>query len=207
MNESRTAWLNRPVRLVPRVHRDYEGTAGFAVTSAAYREFVRSARLRPYIAGELRRWRSGRDLIAVGAAIRTAFADAEWPAPVAEAIAAAYARLGGDGTAVTVCGLGSGGQAVFADLRTTYDVLAACKRCFAAPSTDQAIIDRDERRVSQLNIAVSIGIECATRAATPTTEFAPTAADCAGYVIDNAEIRQLAAWAVALDRNRSRHGN
>ena len=50
MNESRTTWLNRPVRLVPRVHHDAEAYAGFAVTSAAYREFVRSARLRPYIA-------------------------------------------------------------------------------------------------------------------------------------------------------------
>ena len=37
------------MRLVPRVRHDAEGYAGFAVTSAAYREFVRSARLRPYI--------------------------------------------------------------------------------------------------------------------------------------------------------------
>ena len=203
MNESRTARLNRPVRLVPRVHRDPEGSAGFAVTSAAYREFVRSARLRPYISGELRRWRAGRDLIAVGAAIRTAFADAEWPAPVAEAIAAAYARLGGDGTAVTVRSLGSVHHEVFHDVRTTDDVLAACRRCFAAPFTDEAIADREARRVSPLNVAVSIGIEReSSPVAVASAEFAPTAAECAGYVIDNAEVRQFAAWAVAVDRHR-----
>ncbi len=208
MNESRTTWLNRPVRLVPRVHRDAEASAGFAVTSAAYREFVRSARLRPSIGGELRRWRAGRDLIAVGAAIRTAFADAEWPVGVAGAIAAGYARLGGDGTPVTVRSLGSGHHEVFHDVRTTDDVLAACRRCFAAPFTDEAIADREARRVSQFDVAVSIGIECESRpVAVTSTEFAPTAAECAGYVIDNAEIRQLAAWAVALDRNYGRRSN
>jgi phosphoenolpyruvate synthase/pyruvate phosphate dikinase len=208
MNESRTAWLNRPVRLVPRVHRDAEASAGFAVTSAAYREFVRSARLRPYIGGELRRWRAGRDLIAVGAAIRTAFAAAEWPIGVAEAIAAGYARLGGDGTSVTVRSLGSGHHVEFHDVTTTDDVLAACRRCFAAPFSDEAIADRERRRVSQFDVAVSIGIEReSSPVAVTSTEFAPTAAECAGYVIDNAEIRRLAAWALALDRNHSRRAN
>ena len=172
------------------------------MTSAAYREFVRLARLRPYIGGELRRWRAGRDLVAVGAAIRTAFAAAEWPDGMDEAIAAGYARLGGDGTVVTVRSLGSGG--VLRHVSTTDDVLAACKRCFAQPFTDEAIADREARRVSQLNVAVSIGIEPEARAdtITPATEFAPTAAECAGYVIDNAEIHRLAAWSVALDRSR-----
>jgi len=208
MNESRTTWLNRPVRLVPRVQRDAGTSAGFAVTSAAYHEFVRSGRLRAYIGGELRRWRAGRDLIAVGSAIRTAFADAEWPVGVAGAIAAGYARLGGDGTAVTVRSLGSGQHEVFHDVRTTDDVLAACRRCFAAPFADEAIADREARRVSQFDVAVSIGIERESGpVAVTSTEFAPTAAECAGYVIDNAEIRRIAAWAVALDRNYSRRGN
>jgi phosphoenolpyruvate synthase/pyruvate phosphate dikinase len=176
------------------------------VTSAAYREFVRSARLRPYIGEELRRWRAGRALSIVSAVIRTAFADAEWPVGMAEAIVAGYARLGGDGTAVTVRGLGSG--RVFRHVSTTDDVLAACKRCFAAPFTAEAIADREARQVSQFDVAVSIGIERESRPVEVTpTEFAPTAAECAGYVIDNAEIRQLAAWAVALDRNYSRRGN
>ncbi|MFI7065251.1 PEP/pyruvate-binding domain-containing protein [Kribbella sp. NPDC050124] len=205
MNRASATWLKQPVPIVPRVRRAAEERAGFAVTTAAYREFVRAARLRPHIAGELRRWRAGRDLVAVGAAIRTAFADAEWPAPVAAAIVAGYARLGGDGTAVTVRSLGAPQQEVFRDLRTTYDVLAACKRCFAAPFTDAAILDRKERGVSQLDVAVSIGIERqAQPAPAPVTEFAPSIGDCAGYVVDTAEIRRLAAWALAAERHRSR---
>jgi hypothetical protein len=204
MSQSRTTRLNQPVRLLPKLRQEAEASTGFAVTTAAYHEFVRSARLRPYVAGELRRWRTGRDLIAVGAAIRTAFADAEWSVPVAEAIAAGYARLGGDGTVVTVRSVGSPGRfEVFRDLRTTNDVLAACKRCFAAPFTDEAIADREARGSSQLDVAVSIGVECESRAAAP-AQFAPTAVDCSGYVVDDAELRMLAAWAIALERNHTR---
>jgi hypothetical protein len=46
-----------------------------------------------------------------------------------------------------------------------------------------------------------IGIEGESVPVTvPSTEFAPTAAECAGYVIDNAELRRLAAWAVDVPR-------
>lgn len=207
MKRSSATWLNEPVPVVPRLSRTAEVPTGFAVTTAAYREFVRSARLRPYIAGELRRWRAGRDLIAVSAAIRTAIADAEWPVSVAEAIAAGYARLGGDGTAVTVRGLGGAHHELFHDLTTTNDVLAACKRCFAAPFTDQEISDREDRGMSQLDLVVSIGIERQSRpAAAPVTEFAPSMGDCAGYVVDTAEIRRLAVWAIAVERNQGRRG-
>ncbi len=219
MNKSSATWLNRPVRLVPveehvadprvtsagtrpKSSRGQTRTAtGFAVTAAAHREFLRSARLRPYIAMELRRWRAGRDLIAVGAAIRTAFADAEFPDDVARAIAAGYARLGGDGTAVSVRSIAPSGVpygALFHHVTTTHDVLAACKRCFAAPFTDWAISDREEQGHDQLDVAVPIGIERETAAepAAPSSD-ASTTADLSGYVLDNAEILRPAAWAVA----------
>ncbi|TCO20397.1 pyruvate phosphate dikinase-like enzyme [Kribbella steppae] len=232
MNQSSITWLNRPARLVSvkqqkantsvqidgaRVTRvgmmpsrgDARGSTGFAVTAAAYREFVRSARLRPYIASELRRWRDGRDLTAVGAAIRTAFADAELPATVADAIAAGYARLGGDGTVVSVRSIGPSGvpyRDLFEDVDTTHDLLAACRRCFAAPFADWAINDREDRGVSQLDVAVSVGIERAAAADTVVpSAFAPTPGDCAGYVLDNSELLRLAAWAVAAERNHLRH--
>ncbi|TCN27653.1 pyruvate phosphate dikinase-like enzyme [Kribbella orskensis] len=204
MSQSGTTRLYQPVRLVPQRRQEAGASTGFAVTMAACHEFVRSARLRPYIAGELRRWRAGRDLIAVGAAIRTAFADAEWPDPVADAIAAGYARLGGDGTVVTVRSVGSPGRLeMFRDLRTTSDVLAACKRCFAALFTDEAIADREARGSSQLDVAVSIGIERESCAAAP-APAAPTAVDCSGYVVDDAELLRLAAWAIVLERNHTR---
>jgi hypothetical protein len=52
-------------------------------------------------------------------------------------------------------------------------------------------------------VAVSIGIERESRAAVP-TQAAPTAVDCSGYVVDDAELRMLAAWAIALERNHTR---
>ena len=221
MNKSSATWLNRPVRLVPvgehvvdpsvtsadsKPRGQTPTSTGFAVTAAAYREFVRSARLRPYVAMELRRWHAGRDLIAVGAAIRTAFADAELPDDVAQAIAAGYARLGGAGTAVTVRSIGPAGAPygeLFHHVTTTHDVLAACKRCFAAPFTDWAISDREEQGLDQLDVAVSIWIEreTAVDAATPSP---PTTADLSGYVLDNAELLRLATWAVAAERNALR---
>jgi phosphoenolpyruvate synthase/pyruvate phosphate dikinase len=125
---------------------------------------------------------------------------------VAAAIEAGYARLGGDGTVVTVRTVGgSGGGEVFRDLRTTHDVLAACKRCYGALFTDEAIAGREKRGLRQLDVAMSIGIERQNRpAATAESQSAPPAADCSGYVVDDAELRKLAAWAVALERNHAR---
>lgn len=51
----------------------------FTATPATYREFVRAARLRPLIAQQIRRLRTGTDVAGVGAAIRTAFVSADVP--------------------------------------------------------------------------------------------------------------------------------
>jgi hypothetical protein len=219
MNKSSITRLNRPVRLVPAGEQVAEpgvssagtkrqSSTGFAVTSAAYREFVRAARLRPYVAGELRRWYAGSDLITVGAAIRTAFADAVLPDDITQAIAAGYARMGGDGTAVTVRSIGPSGvpyRELFQHLMTTHDVLAACKRCFAAPFTDWAISEREEHGHDQLDVAVSIGIERETAAAPAAPSIdASTSADPVGYVVDHSDLLRLATWAVAAERNALR---
>ena len=209
MSQSRTTVRpNQPVRVLPGLRPPAVASAGFAVTAAGCREFVRSARLRPFIAGELRRWRAGRDLVAVGAAIRTAFADAEWPVAVAGAIAAGYARLGGDGTVVTVRSVGACGCVeVFRELDTTGDVLAACKRCYAALFTAEAIAGRADRGVDQLEVAVSLGIERETRPAAALRFVTAAAADCSGYVVDDAELRRLAAWTIAVEHKHTRRSS
>jgi len=94
---------------------------------------------------------------------------------------------------------------LFRQVTTTHGVLAACKRCFAAPFTDWAISDREEQGQDQLDVAVSIGIERETAAepAAPSTDASATA-DLSGYVLDNAEILRLAAWAVAAERHHLR---
>ena len=133
---------------------------GFELTSQAYQEFLRSTSLRPLIAEQLRRYRHGADLLAVGAAIRTAFAYAEMPVTLARRITAAYQSLGGDGTAVVVRSEGE----TFLNVRTSRDLLAACKRCFAVPFSDQAIVRREEQGIDHLSVTVSVAVQRMGRA-------------------------------------------
>jgi phosphoenolpyruvate synthase/pyruvate phosphate dikinase len=143
---------------------DRPGTA-FATTPAAYREFVRSARLRPVIAGELRRYRRGRNVVAVGAAIRTAFAWAPFPAELAEELLTAYAELGGDGTLVAIGNEGANGLPAtawrpesFGNVGNGRDLLAAVKRCYAATFSARAIAFRAEHGLDQLLVAPTVGV-------------------------------------------------
>ncbi len=132
----------------------------FELTPAAYQEFLSTTSLRPFIAGQLRRYHHGADLLAVGAAIRTAFAYAEMPVGLARRITAAYQSLGGEGTAVVVRSEGE----IFRNVRTSRDLLAACKRCFAALFSDQAIALREEQGVDHLSVMVSVTVQRMVRA-------------------------------------------
>jgi phosphoenolpyruvate synthase/pyruvate phosphate dikinase len=143
--------------------------SGFATTSTAYREFVEAARLRPLVARQIRRLRSGADVVAVGASIRTAFFDAELPASLAETIAAAYHQLGGAGTAVAVRSDApdenlldaslAGRQETFLNVGGIKPLLAACKRCWASLFTDRAIIYREVRGIDHLFVTLSVDIQ------------------------------------------------
>jgi phosphoenolpyruvate synthase/pyruvate phosphate dikinase len=136
--------------------RFVRGPDDFTVTRAGYDEFVRAARLRPLIAHQVRRYRAGADLVGVGVAIRTAFCFAEWPAGLRDEIAAAYRRLGGDGTRVVV----RGGTApeVFENIDNGRDLLAACRRCFAAQYTDEAIRSRENGGGDHLAVTTSVEV-------------------------------------------------
>ena len=127
--------------------------AGFAVTAAAYGEFVHAAGLRPVIAGQIRRYHAGADLRAVGPAIRTAFCYAQVPDGLTRAIVGAYKQLGGDGTEVEI-GTTSYGPAVTGEssfvVDTGHDLVAACKRCFASAFTNQAIESRERQGLDHL---------------------------------------------------------
>jgi phosphoenolpyruvate synthase/pyruvate phosphate dikinase len=141
---------------------------GFIVTVDAYQEFTRETSLRPFIAEQLRRYRQGADLLAVGAAIRTAFASAEMPPKLARDLLAAYQELGGDGTPVVV----RSGAAplverpeIFFNVRTGRDLFAACKRCFANLFTGHAIQLREEAGIDQLSIAIFVKVQRMGRSA------------------------------------------
>ncbi|TCN27056.1 pyruvate phosphate dikinase-like enzyme [Kribbella orskensis] len=138
---------------------------GFATTAPAYREFVRSARLRPMAATQIRRLREGADIVAVGAVIRTAFCDAEIPPGVVAAIEEAYQKLGGADVELQVSGTAAGEpldefftgpQEVFLHVTGLQALLAACKRCWASLYNDRAIIYREVRDIDQLSVDLCV---------------------------------------------------
>ncbi|MFF0268220.1 PEP/pyruvate-binding domain-containing protein [Kribbella sp. NPDC004536] len=142
---------------------------GFAVTAAAYREFVDDGRLEPEIARGIRRFRAGRDLAVVAAEIRSAFRDASLPAAVADEIVAAYGDLGGEGTEVAVrCSPVTSADPVhdevFLHLNTADDVLAACRRCFASLYSAVAIGNREAAGLDQLTAVMPVTVQRMVRA-------------------------------------------
>jgi phosphoenolpyruvate synthase/pyruvate phosphate dikinase len=161
----------------PYVHRESSG-AGFTTTDAAYREFVRAARLRPVIATQIRRLREGADIVAVGAFIRTAFFDAQVAPDVADAITHGYHELGGPEAELTVGGVAAdelldefltGPQEVFFHVKGDHTLLSACKRCWGSAFTDRAILYREVRGIDHLSVTPWVGIESMTTPA-PTCE-------------------------------------
>ena len=155
LKNSRLAALSREGLPVP---------SGFAVTAVSYREFVDAARLGPVIEQELRGYRAGRDLVAVGAAIRTAFCDAPLPPVLGDEILAAYEELGGDGTEVAVrCSPVAPVEEVrdelFLHLNSGAAVVAACRRCFAALFGDVAVGNRELRGPDHLAAATAVTVQ------------------------------------------------
>jgi phosphoenolpyruvate synthase/pyruvate phosphate dikinase len=141
---------------------------GFVTTEAAYREFVRAARLRPLIATQLRRLREGADLVAVGAYIRNAYFDAEVPVDIAAAIEEACARLGGPEAELVVGGVVTddqldefltGPHELFVGVQGRRALLAAVKRCWGSLFTDRAIIYREVRDIDHLSVDLAVRIE------------------------------------------------
>jgi phosphoenolpyruvate synthase/pyruvate phosphate dikinase len=154
----------KTARLTELAREGVQVPEGFAVTAAAYREFVRDARLEPAIAQAIRRYRSGRDLIVAAAEIRSAFRDAPMSPVVADNILKAYEDLGGEGTDVAVrCSPVSapdvGQEEVFLHLSTGEDVLAACRRCFASLYGAVAVGNREAEGIDHLAVAMPVTVQ------------------------------------------------
>ncbi|TWD84586.1 phosphoenolpyruvate synthase [Kribbella amoyensis] len=142
---------------------------GFALTAAAYAEFVESAGLRPVIEAEIGRYRSGAELSRVGSTIRSAFTAADLPSDLVGEVLDAYRRLGGEGTAVAVRSSATaedlpdasfaGQQETYLNVTTSDDLVIACRRCFASLFTDRAISYREERGYDHLGVQLSVGVQ------------------------------------------------
>jgi pyruvate, water dikinase len=147
---------------------------GFATTADAYRAFLRGAALEPVLdralggldVGDLGRLREA------GHTARAALLAAELPAPLADAVRAAYRRMEaehGAGCDVAVRSSATaedlpeasfaGQQETFLNVRGEPALLDAVRRCFASLFTDRAIVYRAERGFAHGEVALSVGVQ------------------------------------------------
>ena len=147
---------------------------GFAITAAAYHDFVENsgvaARLAEILAGL--DTRDIADLQRRGLAARQAILDTELPESLQAAILDAYAKLSEGLAAPADVAVRSSAtaedlpDASFAGQQETYlnvqgaaALLAACKRCFASLYTDRAISYRVDKGFDAMRIGLSIGVQ------------------------------------------------
>ena len=153
--------------------------AGFAVSVAAYWEFVETNGLQKKIAAALDEYKQGRQsLTEVGQAIRTEFLNGDLPPAIAGAITSAYRELSlkarrtrldvavrSSATAEDLPGASFAGQLEsFLNIRGEQALLGACRRCFASLFTDRAIVYRETNGFDHLRVAVSVGVQRMIRA-------------------------------------------
>lgn len=147
---------------------------GFAVTAAAYREFLAITGTDRRIQSIVARLKVDdvQSLQECGREIRQAILSAELPATLQTEIVAAYDKLSGDsqrGVDVAVRSSATaedlpdasfaGQQETYLNVRGHQPLLETCKRCFASLFTDRAISYRQHKRFDHLKIALSIGVQ------------------------------------------------
>ncbi len=147
---------------------------GFALTSAAYRDFVEANDLREAIGAHLEDLESGfRSLAHVGASIRALFREAPFHEPIRDAVRTAYAELGerygtpGVDVAVRSSATAedlpeasfAGQQETFLNVAGPEEVLEACRRCYASLFTNRAIAYRTRKGFRHLDVALSVGVQ------------------------------------------------
>jgi pyruvate,water dikinase len=145
---------------------------GFAITSDAFRYFVREADLTETIEG-LTAGLSSTDLTELarrGRTLREAIINASLPADLQQTIISAYEQLG-DGSHADVAVRSSATaedlpEASFAGQHETYlnvrgptALIDACKRAFASLFTDRAISYRADKGFAHTSVALSIGVQ------------------------------------------------
>jgi pyruvate,water dikinase len=152
---------------------------GFAITVAAYWEFVQANDLQKTIAEALEAYRHGRvSLSDAGTTIRARFLAGDIPAAMADAIRGAYRELGrragstdlavavrSSATAEDLPGASFAGQLEsFLNVRGEAALLDTCRRCLASLFTDRAIVYRETNAFDHLRVGLSIGIQQMVRA-------------------------------------------
>jgi len=147
---------------------------GFAVTAAAYREFLAEAGLQRQLHAVLDGL-DGHDigrLQAAGAAARALLLGTGLPAALQQQILQAYRALGSPAVAVRSSATAedlpdasfAGQQETYLNVQGEDALLAACRRCFASLFTDRAISYRQINGFDHFEVALSIGVQRMVRA-------------------------------------------
>ena len=147
---------------------------GFAITAAAYRDFLHECALEPVIRETLQGLQLDdvADLQRRGALVRRAIRAGHLPIALAAQIRQAYQRLSADVPAGVDVAVRSSAtaedlpEASFAGQQETYlnvrgedDLLDSVLRCYASLFTDRAISYRAERGYDHLDVALSVGVQ------------------------------------------------
>jgi pyruvate, water dikinase len=147
---------------------------GFATSADAFRGYLRENALDGTIRTALRKLSGGRlTLQQVGAVIRQAILEGEWPEATRTAILAAYQALGQRvGSAAPPVAVRSsataedlpdasfaGQQETFLNICGDAALLEACRRCYASLFTDRAISYRIAKGFDHEKVALSVGVQ------------------------------------------------
>lgn len=147
---------------------------GFAISAAAYRQFIAENKLQPQIDAHLRAFHAGRcQLDQAGLKIRQLIRNCEFGVELRQQILDAYhdlsRRVGVEQLAVAVRSSATAEdlpQASFAGQQESYlnvhgeqQLLLACLNCMASLYTDRAIIYREKQGFSHNKVALSVGVQ------------------------------------------------
>jgi len=152
---------------------------GFAVTAAAYRLFLREARLEEKLRGLLGELDTETmdNLARVGRRMRRAILSAPLPESLDEAVRDAYRDL--EGRCGAECDVAvrssataedlpeasfAGQQETYLNIRGEEELLEAVRRCFASLFTNRAISYRHDQGFDHLEVALSVGVQQMVRA-------------------------------------------
>jgi len=147
---------------------------GFAITAEAYRYLLKAAGIEDDIKRILSdlNTRDIANLRERGHAVRKAILQADFPQDLKDDITSSYAKLCkeyGPNTDVAVRSSATaedlpdasfaGQQETYLNIKGDYELLEACKKCFASLFTDRAISYRVDKNFDHFKVALSIGVQ------------------------------------------------
>jgi pyruvate,water dikinase len=149
---------------------------GFAITTAAYKEFIDQGSLKTSLEANLERLKPGlENLVEISSACRKLILEAEIPSAVTAAIADAYRKMSGIAGGISVAIRSSatsedsekasfaGQHDSFLNITGAPALLDAVRKCYASVFNERAIKYRIDNSFSHSLIGLSVGVQYMVR--------------------------------------------